>query len=241
MYHETRSRSIVKTVSWRVCATLITVTLVFAFTGKLDIAFAVGGVEVFTKLLFYFFHERAWNKLKYGKKHFKPFVLWFTGLSGSGKSTLAEKVYNNLKKEGYKVERLDGDVVRSLFPRTGFSKEDRDDHVKRVGFLASLLEKSGVIVICSFISPYRETRNIVRNLCKQFIEVHVSASVEECEKRDVKGLYKKVRAGEITNFTGVDHPYEAPENCEILVDTEQQDVKESLKQIKDYLKKRIIK
>lgn len=165
----------------------------------------------------------------------KTFVLWLTGLSGSGKSTIAEQVYSRITKNGRRVERLDGDVMRGLFPSTGFTKQARDEHIKRMGFMASRLEKHGVIVIASFVSPYKEARQFVRELCSNFVEVYVSASLLECEKRDVKGLYKKVRAGEINNFTGIDDPYEAPDNPEIFIDTETETVNESVSKIMNYL------
>ena len=173
------------------------------------------------------------------QKENKGFVLWLTGLSGSGKSTLADKVYDRLSQNGRRVEKLDGDIMRGLFPSTGFTKQDRDEHIKRIGFVASLLERNGVIVVASFISPYRDTRRFVRNMCGNFIEVFVSASLDQCEKRDVKGLYQKARAGQIKNFTGIDDPYEEPENAEIVVSTESQTVEESVDQIVDYLKRYI--
>jgi adenylylsulfate kinase len=166
----------------------------------------------------------------------KGFVLWLTGLSGSGKSTLAERLYDELERLGKRVERLDGDVLRGVFPNTGFSREARDEHIKRVGFMASRLEHHGVIVIASFISPYRAARQFVRNLCSNFVEIHVKASLEECQRRDVKGLYKKALAGEIKEFTGIDDPYEEPERPEITVDTEHQTLEQSLGHIMDHLK-----
>lgn len=163
------------------------------------------------------------------------FVLWFTGLSGSGKSTIADLVAKRLADQGRKVERLDGDVLRGVFPNTGFSREARDEHIKRVGFMASRLEHHGVTVVASFISPYRQARRFVRGLCGNFIEVHVKASLEECARRDVKGLYKKVKDGKIGQFTGISDPYEEPENPEIVVNTELQTVEDSVKTIMDYI------
>ena len=151
MFIEQKRRSIVKTISWRFWATLTTIALVFLFIGEVKIAFSIGIIEVVLKMLLYFLHERTWNKIKFGKKEIKPSVIWFTGLSGSGKSTLSEGLYDILKKKGLKVDHLDGDAVRDIFPKTGFSKEERNRHIKRVGFLASKLEQNGVIVIASFI------------------------------------------------------------------------------------------
>lgn len=167
----------------------------------------------------------------------KGFVIWLTGLSGAGKTTIAEGLYQRFNAIRKPYERLDGDVLRGVFPNTGFSKEARDEHVKRVGFMASRLEHHGVPVIASFISPYREARQFVRNLCSNFVEVYVKASIDECKRRDVKGLYKKALAGEIKEFTGIDDPYEAPLNPEVVVDTEHQTVDESVSQIMDYIKK----
>lgn len=155
------------------------------------------------------------------------FVVWLTGLSGSGKSTLAEKLCAFYKAKGLRVEHLDGDAVRAVFPLTGFSKKDRDEHIMRVGYIASLLERNAVIVVASFISPYKDARVAVRRSCRNFIEVYVEASLKECERRDPKGLYKKARAGEIKHFTGIDDPYEIPGSPQITVVTEGRSVEGS--------------
>ncbi|MEN6306378.1 MAG: adenylyl-sulfate kinase [Anaerohalosphaeraceae bacterium] len=173
--------------------------------------------------------------LKTDKK--QAFVLWLTGLSGAGKSTLADRVYDQLAKSGRRLERLDGDSLRAAFPSTGFSRKDRDEHIKRVGYLASRLEHHGVIVVASFISPYREARDFVRQLCHNFVEVYVDASLETCQQRDVKGLYKKAMAGQIQSFTGLDDPYEEPEHPEIIVKTDQQSIEQSEKTILDYIQR----
>jgi len=166
----------------------------------------------------------------------KGFTVWFTGLSGAGKSTLAEMLYHVRRKRGIKVEMLDGDVVRTnLSKGLGFSKEDRDTNILRIGFVANLLTRNEIAVIVSAISPYRETRNQVRAMIQDFVEVFVHATVEECAKRDVKGLYARALAGEITGFTGVDDPYEPPQSPEIYVDTMSQVPVESLQLILDRL------
>jgi adenylylsulfate kinase len=153
------------------------------------------------------------------------FTLWFTGLSGAGKSTIANIVGPELEERGRTVEYLDGDVVRThLSKGLGFSKEDRDTNIERIGWVASRLTRNGAAVLVSAISPYEETRRKARAMIEEFgpfIEVYVEASVEECARRDVKGLYEKAFAGEIKEFTGVSDPYEAPSNPELVVHTEQ--------------------
>ncbi len=158
-------------------------------------------------------------------------VLWLTGLSGSGKSTLAEEICRRLENQGLPVEHLDGDKIRAVFVQTGFDRNSRNEHIRRVGFLASLLEKHGIIIVASFISPYCESRDFVRKLCKNFIEIYLNTPLEACEERDPKGLYRKAREGKITNFTGVDDPYEPPQNPELTLDTSQLSVEESVERI----------
>ena len=159
-------------------------------------------------------------------------TIWFTGLPSSGKSTIARILERQFRQKGLKCELLDGDVVRTnLSKGLGFSREDRDANIKRIGFVAHLLTRNDVIAICSAISPYREVRDYNRRLIGNFIEVYVKCSVEECEKRDVKGLFKKARAGEITGFTGVDDPYEEPLNPEVVCETEKQTAEESAEKV----------
>ncbi len=152
----------------------------------------------------------------------KGFCLWFTGLSGSGKTTITTILVKELRRRGSKLEVLDGDIVRqNLSKGLGFSKEDRDTNIRRVAFVADLLSRNEVPVITAAISPYRELRDEARaKMDGRFIEAYVKASVEECERRDVKGLYAKARSGEIKEFTGVSDPYEAPENAELVIETE---------------------
>jgi adenylylsulfate kinase len=164
------------------------------------------------------------------------FTLWFTGLSGAGKTTLAKRVQRILLARGLNVELLDGDVVRTnLSKGLGFSKEDRDTNIRRIGFVAGLLARNDTVCIAAAISPYKAVRDEVRALHAQFVEVYTYASLDELESRDVKGLYKKARAGEIKGFTGVDDPYEAPEHAEISIDTERETVEESTDRIVRYL------
>jgi len=168
--------------------------------------------------------------------HNKGFTLWFTGLSGAGKSTLAGHISQELRRRGLNVEILDGDEVRTnLSKGLGFSKEDRDTNIKRIGYVCKLLTRNGVVAISAAISPYREIRDFNREQIGQFIEVYVQCTIEELTRRDVKGLYKKALAGEIKNFTGVSDPYEAPLKAEITVDSGRQSEADSVKTILDYL------
>jgi adenylylsulfate kinase len=163
----------------------------------------------------------------------RGFTVWFTGLSGAGKSTVAEMLFHEFQARGMKTEILDGDVVRqNLSKGLGFSKEDRDLNILRIGFVAGLLTRNGVATICCPISPYREARDAVRAQIGDFVEIYVHATVEEiAAHRDPKGLYKKALAGEITGFTGVDDPYEAPEHPELVLNTLEETPLESLQHV----------
>jgi adenylylsulfate kinase len=167
----------------------------------------------------------------------KGVTVWFTGLPCCGKTTIANELAKILKRGGYKVERLDGDIVRKdLTSDLGFSKEDRNENIKRVTFVAKLLTRNGVIVLATFVSPYIERRRKTREEIRDFIEVYVRAPLEVCIARDVKGMYKKAIAGEIQNFTGINDPYEAPENPELIVDTDKETVEESVNKVLNLLK-----
>lgn len=162
----------------------------------------------------------------------KGYTVWFTGLSGSGKSALANRLAQEIRKRGQKVDIIDGDVIRrSLSKGLGFSKEDRDENIKRVGHVCSYLTATERVAIAACISPYASIRNRNRDLIGDFVEVYCKCSVQECAKRDPKGLYLKAFAGEIKGFTGVDDPYEAPENPEVLVETDRETIDESLAKI----------
>ena len=159
-------------------------------------------------------------------------VIWLTGYSGAGKTTISQLLQSRLAARALPCEVLDGDELRTnLCKDLGFSREDRCTNILRIGFVAELLSRHGVCVIVSAISPYRSARDAVREKIPHFVEVHVRCSIEACEKRDVKGLYKKARAGQITHFTGIDDRYEAPMRPEIVCDTEQETVEESVQKV----------
>ncbi len=160
------------------------------------------------------------------------FTIWFTGLSGAGKTTLADALEPILRDRALKVEKLDGDVIRTnLSKGLGFSKEDRDTNIRRIAFVCDLLTRNGVAVITSAISPYREVRDEARQTIGNFVEVYVRCSIPELTRRDVKGLYAKALAGDLPNFTGVSDPYEEPLNPEVTVDSETESVEESLEKV----------
>lgn len=157
----------------------------------------------------------------------KGVVVWFTGLPCSGKTTIAKEVKKILEEKGIDVELLDGDTVRDYIKNKDFSKEGRNKHLRYIALMAKLLAQRGVVVLCSFVSPYRENRDFARSICNNFVEVYVNTPLEICMKRDVKGMYKKALAGEIKGFTGVDDPYEEPENPELVIETQNESVAES--------------
>lgn len=163
---------------------------------------------------------------------YKGFTVWFTGLSGAGKSTISDVLIKEFAKRGIKHEVLDGDVVRTnLSKGLGFSKEDRDTNIRRIGFVCHILTRNDVVAIAAAISPYRAIRDEIREKIGNFVEVFVNAPLAVCEERDVKGLYKKARAGEIKEFTGISDPYEEPENPEVECNTDKESPEESAEKI----------
>src|SRR5947207_5129501 len=166
----------------------------------------------------------------------RGFTLWLTGLSGAGKSTLATAVGHEIRRRGVRVEVLDGDEVRqNLSKGLGFTREDRDTNIRRIGYVAKLLARNGVVVITAAISPYRAVRDEVRREIGAFVEVYVKASLDECVRRDTKGLYRRALAGEIPQFTGVSDPYEEPLAAELVIDTECEEIADSASRVVDRL------
>jgi adenylyl-sulfate kinase len=167
-------------------------------------------------------------------------TVWLTGLSGAGKSTIAESVCIELLSRGMRAQVLDADLLRQRLSRDlGFSKEDRDENVRRIGFIAEMLTRHGVVVLVAAISPYSATRDQIRKMIDSFIEVHVNAPLSVCEERDPKGLYKKARAGQIQSFTGIDDPYEEPLAPTIRLNTHQQSLKKSVKVVLEAILKHV--
>jgi adenylylsulfate kinase len=242
MLIETKKRSLLKAVSWRVFATATTTLIVFIFFGRLDLAIAAGVVESITKIAIYFVHERIWSNIKYGKKKVEPFVLWFTGMPLSGKTTIADLVYKKLKKfDHLLLQRLDSKDVREMIPEIGYSKNERIIHLKRIAFLIKILQSNSISVIASFVSPYEEIRKFIRNNTNNFVEIYVKASLPTCQQRDYKGVYNRVERGEIKNLTGIHEPYEEPKNPDLILETEKFSAEELANQVYKYVIKKLIK
>jgi len=241
MFKETNLRSIAKGVSWRFIATGTTIVIVYVFFGRLDLAIAAGMIESVLKVGFYWGHERVWQKVRWGKQRIEPFNLWFTGLPLSGKTTIADKVYTELEKLQVPIERLDSKDVRELIPGIGFSREERNRHMHRIGHLIKTLQHNSISTVASFVSPYRESRKAIRIMVKNNVVVYLKADVESCKERDYKGVYNKALKGELKNFTGVNDVYEEPQHAEIVIDTDVVDIEESVRIIVEYIKKKYIK
>ena len=241
MYRETNKRSIVKGISWRIIATGTTIIIVYLFFGRLDLAIATGFIESVLKVGLYWAHERAWFKVRWGRKKIEPFNLWFTGLPLSGKTTIADKVYEELEKLDIPLERLDSKDIRDVVPNIGFTRDDRHRHMKRIGHLIKTLQNNSISTVASFVSPYRESRKAIRTMVKNNIVVYVKADVETCKQRDYKGSYEKALKGKYQNFTGVNDVYEEPRHAEIVVDTDITSVDVATKKIINYIKKNYVK
>ena len=188
-------------------------------------------------------HSYVNREVRNKQNHHKSVIVWFTGLSGSGKSTIAHAIEEQLFKQGCRTFVLDGDNVRhGLSSNLGFSEQDRKENIRRIGETAKLMVEAGIITLTAFISPYRQDRERVKNMVPQgdFIEIYCQATLESCERRDVKGYYKKARAGIIKNYTGIDSPYEIPDNPELTLNTDDQTLEESVHAVLTLLKQKVI-
>lgn len=244
MIIDTQKRILAKTLSWRIIAVFITLITLMIVTQEASIAVgllslvAIG--DGLFKSLVYFFHESVWKKLNFGRnvEEAEGTCIWLSGLPCSGKTTIALELKSQLEKKLKRVEYLDGDIMRKL-PNwsLGFSKEDRNENIQRITRISSYLSQKA-ITICAFVSPYKEARDFVKTCVNNPIEVFVDAPVEVCAKRDVKGMYAKAYAGEIKGFTGVDDPYERPEDPALVCLTDEETVIESVSKIMNLLKER---
>ncbi len=236
MYRDSKLRTLLKSISWRITATATTVTLVYLFTGHIQTALEVGALELLAKMVIYYLHERGWEKLKFGKEEIPAFVIWITGMPFSGKTTLADMLAASLEKDKRKIQRLDSHTVRAIFPETGYSRDEVNRHIKRVGHLASILEKNGIIAVASFVSPYKESRRFVRGLCRNFVEVHLESDAEFARQFDKDGFFERIDRGEISRVPGVDAPYEICDETELRFDMRRHSLQQAHDAVLSYIK-----
>jgi adenylylsulfate kinase len=208
---------ITKAITYRIYSSIITFIISYILTKNFKISLSLGILDSVIKVFSYYFFDEIWAKITGFKT--KPAVIFLTGLSGSGKTTIANALMDSYKKKGLVPVLLDGDEIRKVIHLTGFDEEARKKHNLNVGYMASVLEAQGSVVIVSLISPYSDVRQTIRTMCKKFIEVYVSTDIKVCIERDVKGLYAKAISGEIKDFTGISAPYYAPINAEVNLDT----------------------
>jgi adenylylsulfate kinase len=208
---------LIKAIVYRCYSSVITFIIAYLLTKNLLASISIGIIDSLIKIFSYYAFDEIWAKLTGFKT--KPAVIFLTGLSGSGKTTIAKALVEKYKRRGIVPVLLDGDEIRKIIHQTGFDEESRKQHNLNVGYMASLLEGQGKLVIVSLISPYTDIRNEIRTLCRNFVEVYVSTDIKVCTERDPKGLYAKAISGEIKDFTGISAPYFAPENPEVILDT----------------------
>ena len=276
--NESRFKSLIKGISWRIIGTIDTLFVAFIITGDTVKSLSIGGIEIFTKIFLYYLHERLWSRIsvrmwkktqdlfsfirfknyvfsseewlvnrsdREKKNEHKGCVIWMTGLSGAGKTTIARHLEKKLFEEGYLSKILDGDVLRSgINADLAFSENDRQENIRRTAEIAKIFAESGVITTVSLITPKEEFRALARQIIgeKDFHLIYVEASLEECERRDVKGLYAKARKGEIKDFTGVSagNGFEVPIKYDLLVKTDNEDIEGLVQLVFDYLEKKVI-
>jgi adenylyl-sulfate kinase len=210
---------VIKSVLWRIIAISITTVVAYFFSKDATVALSIGALDTIFKLFSYYWFDLCWQQSIHPKIKKKPCVLWLTGLSGAGKTTIAKRLMAYFEQRQIPAVLLDGDQIRNIFPNIGFDRAARIQHNKNIASMAALLESQGIIPIVSLISPYAESREDARKLAKNFLEIYLSTPLEECQKRDPKGLYAKVAKGEIKNFTGIDAPYEAPTHPDLIINT----------------------
>jgi len=240
MYKETNKRSVVKGITWRLIATMTTMIIVYVFFGRLDLAIATGIIESVLKIGLYWLHERGWHRVRWGMNRIDPFNLWFTGLPLSGKTTIADAVFIELEKLNIPLERIDSKDIRELIPNIGYSREERNKHIKRIGHLIQTLQNNSITTVASFVSPYKESRKQIRDMVKNNIVVYVKADLDTCKQRDTEGKYLKALAGKYQNFTGISDVYEEPKYAEIVIDTDLLSVDDAVKKIVSYIRKSVV-
>ncbi len=239
MYIETNKRSLIKGVSWRILATTTTILIVYLFFGQLDLAIMAGALETTAKIFLYYLHERGWNKIDYGKKRIEPFNLWIIGLPLSGKKALADKVYEQLLSLKIPLERIESREIRKLLPDIGYERDDRILHIKRVGFLIKKLQRHSVSTICSFVSPYQEARDAVKNMTENYVEVYINSSPEQHKTIQEAGLIEEAEQTQLEDLSRIGKEYEKPDNPQIIIQPDE-NIDEAANRIVRYIKKHLV-
>jgi adenylylsulfate kinase len=224
-----------KSIVYRIVSSMITFLISYLVTKNIKYGLSIGLLDLCFKIINYYTFDNIWDFIF--KRKVKPCVIWLTGLSGSGKSTIATELIDNFDKHNVSYVLLDGDQIRQVIKETGYDYDSRRKHNLNVAYMASLFESQGNVVIVTLISPYSDVREECRRICKNFIEVFVDTPLDVCEKRDVKGLYKRARNGEIINFTGITSPYQISEKREITIHTPSETPASSAKIIFQFLRK----
>lgn len=226
-----------KTIIYRPYSTLVTATVAYMVTGSFEAGAIIGSIDAIVKIFTYYVFDLFWDKIT--KKQYRTSLLLLTGMSSAGKTTIARSILKKLQSEGKSAMIIDGDEIRDVFKNTGFDKESRIKHGKDVGKMAVYLQSQGIIPIVSLIYPYAESRDYTRSISEDFVEIYVSTPLKICEQRDVKGLYKKARSGEIKDFTGIskNSPYETPVAPELTFDTSIESLDKIVKDILNHIKK----
>lgn len=240
MYVETNRRSLLKGISWRVFATSTTILIVYLFFGRLDLAIAAGILETVAKIFLYYLHERGWNKIHYGKKRIEPFNLWIIGLPLCGKQVLADRVYEKLQSLRLPLERIENREIRKILPELGYERDERIMHIKRVGYLINKLQRHSVSTISSFVSPYQEARNAVKNMTENYVEVYIDTLPEQYKSRQQSGYIDNIDSEQLEDLNRIAHEYEKPTNPQIIIKSDES-LEQAVDRIVSYVKQHLIK
>jgi adenylylsulfate kinase len=239
MYVETSKRSLIKGVSWRLLATTTTIIIVYLFFGRLDLAIMAGALETVAKIFLYYLHERGWNKIDYGKKRIEPFNLWIIGLPLSGKKVLADKVYERLLSLKIPLERIESREIRKLLPEIGYERDDRILHIKRVGFLIKKLQRHSVSTICSFVSPYQEARDTVKEMTENYVEIYINSDPEQYKTIQEAGFIENIDNTQLEDLVRISQDYDRPSNPKIIIKPDES-LDDAVERIVAYVKKNLV-
>ena len=240
MYIETSRRSLVKGITWRFLATTTTIIIVYLFFGRLDLALAAGVLETTAKIFLYYLHERGWQKITFGKKRVEPFNLWIIGLPLSGKKVIADRVFKSLEKQLHiPLERIENRELRQILPEIGYERDDRIMHIKRVGYLIKKLQRHSVSTISSFVSPYQESRDAVKAMTENYVEVYIDTPADQYKQRQEEGYVEEIDDEQLHDLDRVSHEYDKPLNPHIVIKKDES-LDDAVDRIVSYVKKNLV-